>query len=79
MSSYDTIANIVKNITRERQLDQRYGDLDVQTQERIQHQAEADGTKPEAIWTGVLAVRVENLAEEAESERAQAIALSARR
>ena len=79
MSSYDTIASIVKNVTRERQPHQRYEDLDVQTQKRIQHQAQAGGTTPETIWTGVLALRAENLAEEAESERAQSIALSARR
>lgn len=79
MSSYDTIANIVKNITRERQPDQRYEDLDTQTLERIQHQADAAATTPKAIWTAVLAKRAEHSAEEAESERAQSIALSARR
>jgi hypothetical protein len=79
MSTYDTIANIVKNIMRERQPDERYEDLDTPTRERIQHQAEANATTPRAIWTAVLAQRAEDLAEEAASERAQAIALSTRR
>jgi hypothetical protein len=79
MSSYDTIATIVKNITRERQPDERYEDLDTPTRERIQHQAEADATTPRASWAAVLAQRAEDLAEEAESERAQSIALAARR
>lgn len=79
MSSYDTITSIVKNITRERQPHQRYEDLDTQTQQRIQHQAEANGTTPRTIWTAVLAHRADNLADEAESEKAQSIALSTRR
>lgn len=79
MSNFDLIAGIVKNVTHDRPTHQRYEDLDTQTQSKIQRQAEVGRTTPDAIWAAFLAQRAANLAEEAESERAQSIALSARR